>query len=114
MELSWASFITPEGIIVAAGLVNRLVQVLKTVSPTLDRRVSGALLSFIASGVLYLITAAVIATADPNLLLTTFAAWLSVAGGSIGINSVIKHVDEQPLKKAATNDAIDLEGEIGN
>lgn len=114
MELSWASFITPEGIIVASGLVNRLVQVLKTVSPTIDQRVSGALLSAIASGVLYLITAVVVATNDPNVLLTVFSAWLSVAGGAIGINSVIKHVNEQPLKRAASNDAIDLEGEAGN
>lgn len=110
--LTWALLLTPEGIIVAAGLVNRLVELLKTVVPQLDASVSGARLTFIVSGLLYVVAGAIVGVADPNLWLTILSAFLACAGGSIGIQSSLRHVEQLPLKRAVTTDAIILEAEL--
>lgn len=109
--ITFESFISPEGIVVAAGLVNRLVSILKTVSPKLDASVSGAFLSFVLSAVLYILTALAINPGDPNGYLTVFAAWLAVAGGAVGIDSTIRHIDRQQLK-TVSNDPVDLTEEL--
>lgn len=107
--MTFENLLTPEGIIAGLALVNRLVAVLKSAWPTLDQRVSGALLAFVLSGVLYVLTFAIVWAGDPNLILTTLSAWLGVAAGAIGIDSAVKHVQLLPTKQAASNDAIPSE-----
>lgn len=90
--MTFASFLTPQGVIVAAGLVTVLVQLIKTVFPAIDARVSGALMAFVLTAVLYLITALATAPSTWDAGLVLFAAWLSCATSAVGIKSATAHV----------------------
>ena len=89
---TFASFLTPEGIIVAGALITGLIQLLKTSIPAFDARVSGALAAFVISLVLYVITAAATGANTPDLLLTVFASWLACATASVGVYAAANHV----------------------
>lgn len=91
MNVTFESFLTPEGVIVAAGLVTGLVQVLKTAIPVLDARVSGALQAFVLTAALYAATALATQPADANGYLAVFAAWLACATSAVGIKSATAH-----------------------
>lgn len=93
MDLTFASFITPPGVIAAAAIVTGLIQVIKTVLPAIDARVSGALMAFVLTAVLYVLTAAAIGVASADAGLTIFLAWLSCATSAIGIKSAADHVN---------------------
>src|SRR4051812_5103504 len=90
--ITFATFLTPTGVVIAAGLLTTLIQAIKTVFPAIDERVSGALMAFVGSAVLYVITALAVGvpTADAGLLV--FMAWLSCATSSIGIKAASDHV----------------------
>lgn len=90
--MTFASFMTPEGVIVAAGLVTVLVQLIKTVFPAIDARVSGALLAFVLTAVLYVFTALATGPATWDAGLVLFAAWLSCATSAVGIKAASDHV----------------------
>jgi len=87
---TFASFISPEGIIVAAGLITALVQLIKTVLPLVDEKVSGAGMAFAASTLLYIITAMVLGIASPDAALTIVASWLACATAAVGTYSTVK------------------------
>ena len=95
MNITFASLLEPAGVIVAAGIITTLVQLIKAVFPALDARVSGALMAFLASAVLYVLAglATNVVTLDAGLLV--FLAWLSCATSSVGIKSTIDHVQSQ-------------------
>lgn len=92
--MTFADLVTPTGIIAAAALIVSLVQVIKAAFPIVDRLVSGALLSFIATGTLYALAAWVLPHGEPDQLLQVFAAWVAVAGLAIGIKSGAGHVGD--------------------
>ena len=50
MDVTFASFLTPQGVVAAAATITVLVQLIKTVLPAIDARVSGALMAFVAYG----------------------------------------------------------------
>jgi len=89
---TFASFITPEGIIVAGGLITALVQLIKTVVPMVDEKVSGAVLAFGGATLLYIATAAVLGVPTPDAALTIIASWLACATASVGTYSTIRTV----------------------
>jgi len=92
MNITFADFVTPGGVIVAAGAVTALVQLLKTVAPTLDAKVSGALMAFIGTAALYGVTAAALGVPTPDAGLTIAFAWLSCATSAVGIKATFDHV----------------------
>lgn len=92
MNPTFADFLTPAGIIVAAGIVTALVELIKGVFPAVDERVSGALLAFTITGLLYVFTALAVPPPDPNGFLTLFLAWLACATSAVGIKSATAHV----------------------
>ena len=94
MTVTFASLLEPGGVITAAVIITTLVQLLKAVFPTLDARVSGALLAFVFSAVLYVLAA--FATGADNLDegLLVFLAWLSCATSAVGIKSAVSHAVE--------------------
>jgi hypothetical protein len=94
MTMTFAQLLTPEGIVGAAALVVTLVQVIKAALPIVDARVSGALLAFMATGILYALAAWVLPDRTPDSLLQVFAAWVAVAGLAMGIKAGADHVDE--------------------
>jgi len=92
MGLTFESFLNPEGVIAAAAVITVLIQLIKSVFPALDARISGALMAFVLSAVLYVFTALAVGIVDANAGLTVFLAWLSCATSSVGIKSTADHV----------------------
>ena len=92
MNPTFASFLEPAGLIVAAGLITSLVQLIKSVVPAIDARVSGALMAFVFSAVLYVLTAVSVGVATLDAGLVIFAAWLACATSAVGAYATITHV----------------------
>lgn len=92
MNITFESFLTPEGVLVAAALITTLIQIIKTAAPVIDAKVSGALQAFVISGVLYALTAAAVGVPTANAGLAIFAAWLACATAAMGIKSGADHV----------------------
>lgn len=90
--ITFESLITPPGVVVAAGIVTALVQLIKGVFPVVDEKVSGALQAFVLTAVLYILVAVTVPQADANGYLLIFMAWLSCATSAVGIKSVSDHV----------------------
>lgn len=92
METSptFASFLTPEGIVVAGALITALIQLLKRTFPVVDERVPGAIMAFVLSAVLYLLTAVVVGVGSPDAYLTIIASWLACATAAVGVYSTAK------------------------
>ena len=99
--MTFESFITPEGIVVSAGIITALVQLIKTVFPSFYDRVNGLQQAFILSAVLYVLTAVSIAPDSPNGYLVVFASWLACATSAVGFfeaasRTVNKLSDDKP------------------
>jgi hypothetical protein len=90
--MTFTALLTPEGIVTASALIVTLVQMVKTAFPMLDARVSGAVMAFILSGVLYVTAGFVLPNPSPDSLLQVFAAWITVAGLAMGIKAGADHV----------------------
>jgi hypothetical protein len=87
---TFAAFLTPEGIIVAGGLITAFIQLLKGVFPPIDERVPGAILAFGLSAALYAITAVVVGVSTPDAGLTVIASWLACATAAVGVHSTAR------------------------
>lgn len=87
---TFSSFLTPEGIIVAGALITALVQLAKTVFPIINEKVSGAILAFSASALLYTATALVVGISTPDAALTVLASWIACATASVGVYSTVR------------------------
>lgn len=94
LDVSFASFLTPPGVIAAAAVITTLVQLIKSVFPAIDAKVSGALMAFVGSAVLYVFTAVAVGVPTFDSGLLVFLAWLSCATSSVGIKSATNHVQE--------------------
>ncbi|HEY5276948.1 MAG TPA: hypothetical protein VIK38_10545 [Coriobacteriia bacterium] len=92
--LTLAALFTAGGAVAAAAVVRQLIQLLKATFPMLDARVSGALQSFIAAAVLYILAFAAVGPFTPEGVFGALLAWLGCAVGAIGINAAVGHVDE--------------------
>ena len=87
---TFAAFLTPEGIVVAGGLITAFVQLIKTVFPVIDAKVSGAVMAFVLAAVLYIVTALVVGLDSPDAYLTVIASWLACATAAVGVHSTAK------------------------
>ena len=92
--VTFSSFLTPTGVVAAAAVVTTLIQLIKGVFPAIDARISGALLAFILTGILYILTAVSVGVADANAGLAIFLAWLACATSAVGIKSATTHAIE--------------------
>lgn len=90
--MSFASFLTPEGIVIAGGLITALVQLIKTVLPAIDARVSGALMAFVLAAIIYVLVAISTGVNELDAGLTVFAAWLACATAAVGTYATTAHV----------------------
>jgi len=90
-NVSLASLLTPGGIIIAGLVVTTLVQTLKGVFPAVDARVSGALLAFIASAILYVFVGLATSVATLDAGFVVFMAWLACASAAVGIKASVDH-----------------------
>lgn len=86
--MTFASLLTPEGMVVAGTLITTLISVLRTAVP-ITATVSGALLAFAFSAVLYVLVGIVVGVATPDAALTIFAAWLTVSSGAVGAHESV-------------------------
>ena len=90
--MTFSSFLTPEGIVAAGALTTAFIALIKGTFPGIDVRVSGALMAFAITGVLYAGVAASTGIATADAALTVFAAWLGCATTAVGTYSTAKHV----------------------
>jgi hypothetical protein len=89
---TFASFLTPAGAIVAAGIVTALIEVIKGAMPAIGDKVSGALMAFFLTAILYVLTAIAVGLPSPDAALNVFLSWLTAATSAIGIKSATAHV----------------------
>lgn len=92
MTPTFADLLTPPGVVTAAATITVLVQLVKGTFPAIDARVSGAVMAFAASALLYVLTAAATGIPTWDAGLTVFLAWLSCATSSVGIKATTEHV----------------------
>ena len=96
MDITFQSFLDPQGIVAAGALTTGLVALIKSVFPVIDARVSGALQAFIVTAILYVgVLASTTPAPDANGILTIFAAWLACATAAIGIHGTQAHITAQ-------------------
>lgn len=98
---TFASFLTPPGMLVAAGLITTLIAVLKSAIPVFAAA-NGATLSFVFSALLYVVTAVALRPGNPDGYLLVFTAWVTVAAGAIGIKNVGGQVQQARSTEAIT------------
>lgn len=91
---TFASFLNAAGAGVAAIIITSLVQLVKTALPSIGERVSGALMAFVASAVLYLLTAVATGVSTFDSGLNVFLAWLTCATAAVGAYSVVRHAQD--------------------
>jgi len=91
VDITFGSFLLPAGLLVAAGLITTLIEVLKTAIPPLNARVSGATMAFVLSALLYIATGLAVGVASADAGLQVFAAWLACAVAAMGIKSGYSH-----------------------
>lgn len=91
MGVTFESFLTPAGLVIAAGILTGAIQLIKATFPALDARVSGAVMAFFLSLVLYAATGFAVPPHSPNDVLALVLAWLGCAEVSIGIKATADH-----------------------
>jgi predicted membrane protein len=94
-NITFASLLEPAGVVVAAGLITGFVQLIKTTFTVLDARVSGALMAFVLSAILYVLAAFATSVSTLDAGLVVFMAWLGCATSSVGIKSTVDHAQTQ-------------------
>lgn len=92
MDLTFAALLTPEGVVAAAALTTSVVALFRNVLPALAERMSGALLAFALTAVLYVLAAIAVGIASMDAALGLFIAWVACATSAVGIHSTVKHV----------------------
>lgn len=94
--ITFASMLTPEGVVAFASVVTSLIAYLKYTFPALDARVSGALMAFALTGVGYALCAVAVGVPTMDAALALFVAWLSCATGAVGIHASVRHLTAPP------------------
>lgn len=89
VSITFADLLTAEGAVVAAAIITGLVALVTAVMPTLAARVSGALMAFIFSAILYVFAGLATGVGDLNVGLTVFLAWLACATSAVGVHQVV-------------------------
>ena len=83
--MTFAAFLTPEGLLIAAALVTSFVEVVRQgLVDFPPRRVI-----FVATAVLYVLTGIAVGVPTLDAGLVVFAAWLGCATAAIGIRSTV-------------------------
>ena len=90
MTLTLASLLDPPGIVAGAAFVTSIVALLKGVFPSLT--VSGALMAFVLSAVLYVLAGVSAGAASLDAGFAVFVSWVACATGAVGINGTYRHV----------------------
>lgn len=91
--ITFAQLVTPGGAAIAAAIVTGFVQLLKT-NQAIDARRSGATLAFLASAVLYVVTALALQPLTADGYLGVFVTWISCGLAAVGIYAGGSHVAE--------------------
>lgn len=93
-NITFASLLEPSGVVIAAAAITAFVELIKGTFTAIDERVSGALMAFTLSAVLYVLTAFSVGTTTLDTGLVVFLAWLSCATSAVGIKSAATHAAE--------------------
>jgi hypothetical protein len=102
MNPTFADLLTPAGVVIAAAIVTSLIELIKYSFPVIDARISGAVMAFVGSAVLYILVAFAVGVQTLDQALAVFLAWLSCATSAVGIKSTVSFAktDRTPLTDA--------------
>ncbi len=95
MNLTLATLLEVAGIAAGAAFTTTIVQLLKSVFSVIDSRVSGALLAFVITAVLYVLAGLSTGAASLDAWFAVFVAWVTCATAAVGVYSTLTHVAEQ-------------------
>ena len=87
-SITFAVLLTAAGTGIAAGIITGFVALIARVLPTLYAKISGALLAFIVSAILYVLAAVAVGVDNLDQVLVVFIAWLTCATAAIGVDQV--------------------------
>ena len=90
--VTFASLLEPAGLVIAAGIVSGLIEVIKSALPWLGERVSGAAMAFVITAILYVLAGAATGVATLDAGLGIFMAWLACLTAAMGIKGGSSHV----------------------
>ena len=80
------------GLVIAAGIVSGLIEVIKNALPWLGERVSGAAMAFVITAILYALDGAATGVSTLDAGLGIFMAWLACLTAAMGIKGGSSHV----------------------
>ena len=86
MDITVVALFTAAGAGAAALVIRQLVQLIKSVFPVLDARVSGAVQAFVLSAALYAFAAIAAPVVGPDGILLAIVSWLTCAVAAVGID----------------------------
>ena len=92
--MTFSQLLDPAGLVIAAGLVTGLIEVIKSAFPGLADRMSGAFMAFIITGIVYVLAGISVGVSTLDAGLGVFMAWLACALASMGIKGGSGHVVE--------------------
>lgn len=95
MDLTLASLLTVAGIAAGAAFTTAIVALLKGVFPGIDERVSGALMAFVITAVLYVLAGISTGAVTLDAWFAVFVAWITCATAAVGVHSTVQHVADQ-------------------
>ncbi len=87
-NITFAVLLTGAGVLIAAGIVSLVVDVLKAGVPALAN-VNGMTMAFVISAVLYVLAGIAVGVGSLDGGLSVFLAWLSCAAASLGLHKTI-------------------------
>ena len=90
--VTFASLLEPAGLVIAAGIVSGLIEVVKNALPWLGERVSGALMAFVITAILYVLAGAATGVATLDAGLGIFMAWLACLTAAMGLKGGSAHL----------------------
>ena len=95
MTLTLASLLEPAGIVAGAAFVTSIVALLKYAFPVVNERVSGALMAFVLSAILYVLAGISTAAVTLDAWFAVFVCWVACATAAVGVHSTVQHVADQ-------------------
>lgn len=95
MNLTLADFLTVAGVAAAAAFATGIVALVKAVFPVVDARVSGAVMVFILTAILYVLAGVSTGAATLDAWFAVFVAWVTCATAAVGVYSTVQHVSDQ-------------------
>lgn len=89
--LTLAALLTVAGVAAGAAFTTVVVSLIKNVFPVVDAKVSGALMAFVFTLMLYILAGVSAGAGTLDAWFAVFVAWITCATTAVGAHSTFKH-----------------------